>query len=344
MLATDHNWNEKPLKDLAARIQADKDRLAEFDAVEDSLRKAPETYLTRLDIPTDPRQKVHAAVAVGNPDTAANVSVTVPGLGSSTRESLPNMVSEARSLQRETQRQLYNAGKPSAVSTIAYMGYDPPANPLNTHSLNDALATMSDGHARAGAANLSSYLEQVRANNPSAHITLLGHSYGSLTSSLALQDLNAHGAHPVNDVVFYGSPGLELTDPAQLGLGAGHAYVMGSPSDPISSYIAPLANQHGWGDDPYNGMLPQLSAQAGPDTADIFRPGIDGHADYARVFHAPDGHDMVRMSEYNLAAVTAGLPNNEVMAAPQLAPPKPMLPGVVGIPAMGPSNAVGGGR
>ncbi|PIJ32070.1 hypothetical protein BMW24_020320 [Mycobacterium heckeshornense] len=34
--------------------------------------------------------------------------------------------------------------------------------------------------------------------------------------------------HPVNDAVFYGSPGLELTDPSQLGLANGHAYVMRS--------------------------------------------------------------------------------------------------------------------
>jgi thioesterase domain-containing protein len=70
---------------------------------------------------------------------------------------------------------------------------------------------------------LSSYLQDVRANNPTGYVTLLGHSYGSLTSSLALQDLNAQGLHPVNDVVFYGSPGLELTSPDQLGLGAGKA-------------------------------------------------------------------------------------------------------------------------
>jgi Alpha/beta hydrolase len=52
---------------------------------------------------------------------------------------------------------------------------------------------------------------------------------GSLTSSLALQQLNAQGLHPVNDAVFYGSPGLELDNPSQLGLANGHAFVMKAP-------------------------------------------------------------------------------------------------------------------
>jgi Alpha/beta hydrolase len=54
----------------------------------------------------------------------------------------------------------------------------------------------------------------------------------------------------VNDVVFYGSPGLELTSPDQLGLGAGQAYVMQAPDDPITSVVAALAPLHGWGGRP----------------------------------------------------------------------------------------------
>jgi hypothetical protein len=336
MLATDHGWNKDALDKLAAQIRAGQGRLAEFDAVDEALRRAPETYLTQLEIPPGDTGKVHAAVAVGNPDTAANVSVTVPGLGGSTRTSLPDMVSEARSLREETTRQLVNEPRPASVATIAWMGYDPPPNPINTHSPRDGLATLSADQAKAGASSLSSYLEQVRANSPDAHITLLGHSYGSLTSSLALQDLNAAGAHPVNDVVFYGSPGLGLTDPAQLGLGAGHAYVMGAPTDPIVRDVAPWAPAHGWGGNPYDGLLPQLSAQAGPDPAGVYHPGVAGHADYPRLFHAPDGRDVVRMSEFNLAAITAGLPG--VPASPQvpLRPPNLLPPNV-------PPEFLGGG-
>jgi alpha-beta hydrolase superfamily lysophospholipase len=83
------------------------------------------------------------------------------------------------------------------------------------------MATMGDGKARAGTHSLSSYLQQVATNNPNAEVTLLGHSYGSLTASLALQDLNAHGLHPVDNAVFYGSPRLELNCPDVLSITPG---------------------------------------------------------------------------------------------------------------------------
>ncbi|CKR56706.1 Alpha/beta hydrolase of uncharacterised function (DUF1023) [Mycobacterium tuberculosis] len=302
------------------------------------MSRAPETYLTQLQIPEDPNQQVLAAVAVGNPDTAANVSVTVPGVGSTTRGALPGMVTEARDLRSEVIRQLNAAGKPASVATIAWMGYHPPPNPLDTGSAGDLWQTMTDGQAHAGAADLSRYLQQVRANNPSGHLTVLGHSYGSLTASLALQDLDAQSAHPVNDVVFYGSPGLELYSPAQLGLDHGHAYVMQAPHDLITNLVAPLAPLHGWGLDPY--LTPgftELSSQAGFDPGGIWRDGVYAHGDYPRSFLDAAGQPQLRISGYNLAAIAAGLPDNTV--GPPLLPP--ILGG--GMPAA-PGPALRGGR
>ncbi|WP_101947933.1 alpha/beta hydrolase [Mycobacterium sp. 3519A] len=318
------------LNELKDQLTSAKSYLGDLNAVHDALGKAPETYLTAFDPRTGTGKHVLAAVAVGNPDTARNVSVTVPGLGSNTQETLPGMVSEAQNLRLEAERQMRNAGVPGSAATIAWMGYDPPPNPLNTLSPRDALATIGDGQARAGADSLSSYLEQVRANNPNGHITLFGHSYGSLTSSLALQELNAQGLHPVNDVVFYGSPGLELTSPDQLGLSAGHAYVMRGVDDPIATAVAELAPLHGWGVNPYDGMFPQLSAQAGLDPGGVLREGVQSHSDYARL----GSDNQLRMSGYNLAAVMAGLPDNVAMAppppAPIPAPQPPLIPGVPG--------------
>jgi hypothetical protein len=327
-----HGGDSAQLQGLTDQLDAAHNRMAELDSVDRALGEAPETYLTQLDIPSDPNQKVRSAVAVGNPDAASNISVTVPGLGSSTRTTLDDMVKEARSLREEATQQLRNAGKPGSVSTIAFMGYDPPANPRDTMSPRDLWRTINDDRAQSGAANLASYLQHVRSNNPAAQLTLLGHSYGSLTSSLALQQLNAQGLHPVNDVVFYGSPGLELKDPAQLGLGPGHAYVMGAPTDPIVQDAAQLAPLHDWGPNPYEGMLPQLSSQAGLDPAGVYRAGVHEHADYARLFHSPDGREILRMSEYNFAAIVAGLPDNKVLATPLLPPPShtPIAPNLLG--------------
>ncbi len=319
--------DQSRLQDLNGQLGAAQSRLAELDSVDKALGEAPETYLTQLSIRTDPNQKVGAVVAVGNPDTAADIAVTVPGLGSTTKDSLPGMVSEARNLQTTAQDELRRLGRPGSVATIAFMGYDPPANPLNTTSPRDLWRTMSDDRARAGAASLSSYLQQVRADNPTAHISLFGHSYGSLTASLALQQLNAQGLHPVNDAVFYGSPGLELANPDQLGLANGHAYVMRGRSDWIPE-LGALAPLHGWGVDPYDGMLPELSAEGGTSPDGVARAGVSSHADYPRAVTGPGGEQVLRMSGYNLAVVAAGIADmpdggKQLVMAPTLTNPQP---------------------
>jgi hypothetical protein len=292
----DHLGNG-PTRDAAIK------RMAELNAISDGLSRADETYLAQLDVPDDYGKPVHAAIAVGNPDTATNVSVTVPGVSSTTKDSLPSMVSEANNLRRTALTQLRRLGIQGSVATIAWMGYDPPANPIDTGSAYDTWLTMTDDQAQPGATDLANCLKQVHATNPNAHLTLLGHSYGSLTSSLALQQLHSQGSHAVDDAVFYGSPGLELYSPSQLGLD-GQAYVMRAPDDYITSYIAPLSPLHGWGFDPYNGWLPELSSQAGVSPDGILRGGAYTHADYPR---APNGTTL-NMSGYNLATVVAGIP------------------------------------
>jgi hypothetical protein len=144
-----------------------------------------------------------------------------------------------------------------------------------------------------------------------------------------LQQLNAQGLHPVNDAVFYGSPGLELNDPSQLGLANGHAYVMKAPpGDDWIPEVAPLAPLHGWGSDPYGGMMPELSSQAGTSPDGVMREGVHSHADYPRAVTGPGGEQMLRMSGYNLAVVAAGIADlpdgaKQLMMAPTLLNPRP---------------------
>jgi hypothetical protein len=307
------------LNALGAQLAPLKEHLAQLNSISDALSKAPETYLTVFDPRTGTGKQVLAAVAVGNPDTAAKVSVSVPGVGSTTKDSLPSMVTEASNLRDTTQRQMDRLGIPGTVATVAWMGYDTPPNALNTGSPRDAWATMNDDLAQTGATDLSNYLKSVNANNPNADISLLGHSYGSLTSSLALQQLHDQGVHVVDNAVFYGSPGLELTSSGELGLDPGHAFVMRAPDDPITNYFAPLAPAHGWGVDPYAGILPELSSQAGLSPDNVMRDGVSSHADYPRL----GAGDQLRMSGYNLAAVVAGVPSDQLVMAPP--PPMPRI-------------------
>lgn len=295
------------LRAVADELGAARDRMAEFDSIDKALRTAPETYLTQLNIPADNKQKVGATVAVGNPDTAANIAVSVPGLGATARDSLPGMVIDAWNLQTTAQDELTRLGLQASVVTVAFVGHDPPPNPIKTASPRDLWRAIGDRRARDGATILSSYLQQVRANNPAAHISVFGHSYGSLTASLALQQLNAKGLHPVNDAVFCGSPGLELVNPGRLGLADGHAYVMRAIGHDAIPELAPLARLHGWGPDPYLGMMAELSSRAGVSPDGVERAGVTGHTDYSHAVVGPDGAPVLRMSGYNLAVIAAGI-------------------------------------
>ena len=93
--------------------------------------------------------------------------------------------------------------------------------------------------ARAGAVSLARFYDGIQGARDAgpAHLTAIGHSYGSLTTGLALQQPGDHG---VSDAIFYGSPGEEASTPAQLNLASGHALRDGDPDDPIQwVYDAP---------------------------------------------------------------------------------------------------------
>ncbi len=59
--------------------------------------------------------------------------------------------------------------------------------------------------------------------------------------------------------------------------------------------------------------------QAVTDPGGVLRQGVEAHAEYARL----GSDNQLRMSGYNLAAVMAGLPGNELFAPP---PPPPIAP------------------
>jgi len=61
-------------------------------------------------------EHAHAAIAVGNPDTADHVSVTAPGLDTTVAGSIEGMTEEAFDLQQETLRQLQNSPSGSLES------------------------------------------------------------------------------------------------------------------------------------------------------------------------------------------------------------------------------------
>lgn len=280
-------------------------KLADLTALRATLAEHPDAGLLLLDTASIPG-KVLAAVGVGDVDNAERVAVTVGGLTTRVSDSTANMVRQAGLQRDEAQLLRRNAGaaNPDAVASIAWLGYDAP------DSLRDVA---HDWLARDGARALNSFYRGLAAagNNPNPDIVAFGHSYGSLTTSLALQQ----GA-PVSDVVLYGSPGAELTDAAQLGAPPGHAYFMIGADDVVSELIPGFK---AFGAPPQNvpGMA-ELSTDEGYAWGGRYGDGqlherAYGHSEYART----GSNGNLRMSGYNLAVVLAGLPADLITPWPE---------------------------
>jgi hypothetical protein len=326
---------------LAAARAAGSDHLADLDELDAQLAGHPDRKLMLFDPSSG--QRVHAAIAVGDPDTAEHVSVTVPGLNTTVAASMGAMVSEATSLRREALRQLSRAGghPEQDVAAIAWIGYDTPQvrlpdDPADLPAVARGLYQVShDDVARAGAADLARFFDGIVAARGGAplNLTAVGHSYGSLTTGLALQQPGQHG---VDAAIFYGSPGIGAATPAQLGLAPGTVFTMATPDDPIRWVYdgPPIARVlarviPGTVDDALLGAADLSGAgHFGPDpvanphfvhletgpvrAADGWQlEGAAGHSQYPE----PGLAGLPRSTGYNIAAVVAGLPHNVIERA-----------------------------
>ncbi|WP_450104125.1 alpha/beta hydrolase [Rhodococcus triatomae] len=330
-----HEANVGRIDDERARLEADRDRLRnnladnvfggtftdddaalwyteqklrDLEEIEKVVAANPDGRLMLLDLKTGERGM--AAFAVGDPDSADHVSVTAPGVNTNIDDSFAGMVREAELLRLEAEKQLDRAGRgDETVASVAWLGYEPPQTTGPSNALFDHLRGYGDvaqtDRAQAGAARLASFYEglDVASTHPDPHITALGHSYGSLTTGLALQD-PAPG-QPVDDAVFYGSPGVNADDEADLGLGAGHAWVLEADGDVL---IPDIGRIHRFGPDPSTADFEQLATDAGTSPDGVAREGVRSHSQYPQL----GGNRELRMSGYNMASVVAGLPDQVV--------------------------------
>jgi WXG100 family type VII secretion target len=192
-----------------------------------------------------------AAIAIGDPDAAANTAVVVPGTSHSVTEGWLSS-DDASNIYNETR-----AADPSrSTSVLAWMGYDAP------DSLTDPQVGQT-GLAHQGGQLLASDVNALAATHHDGvptHITAIGHSYGSTT----VADAAAGYGMKVNDVVLVGCPGTDMAKNAadfHLPEG-GHVYVGSASTDPIT-FLGGIPQAHMPGTD--------ITVALGPD------PAMDGY-------------------------------------------------------------------
>lgn len=209
-------WNEKYGEQKARAdssmkgMQAIEDR---FDATGEN--GLPPAYLLGFDSEKNGR----AIVANGNPDTADHTAVYVPGTTSNLGK-IGGDVERMTNLWRESDAMA--GGK--EVSTVTWLGYDAPQSVVKDAPFRH--------YADDGAPAFNKFMDGLNVTNTTdsgGHHTAIGHSYGTtLIGSAARQgELNA------DDVVFAGSPGVQVGEASQMDVPKGHVWNEEAEDDPV---------------------------------------------------------------------------------------------------------------
>jgi hypothetical protein len=219
-----------------------RDGLVASAAAKDLRGNPPEVFLLRYQ-PEAFGGVGAAAIAIGNPDTAANTAVLVDGSGSGVREGTLADTDGVRVYEESTRA---DWAKQTAV--VMWVGYDAP-NTVFDPRLYEPNAARTGGRLLAADVNALAVTHQ---GSPT-HMTVVGHSYGSTVVS----DAATYGMR-TNDVVLVGSPGTDRAHSAadfHLSRG-GHLYVGAASGDAVTwspgrvrpGLIGPTLG--GLGDDP----------------------------------------------------------------------------------------------
>jgi hypothetical protein len=287
------NWFGGLFTNDDARAERVRGMLQALDAVEAELARDPDD--TRLLVLDPSGSLLKAAVAKGDVDTADHVAVFTPGMGTTVQGSLEGYVADADRLRTLAEDRLRETGSRGTVATVAWLGYEAPGGSAGDVLSFGDRSVVRDNAAQNGAPALTSFLQGVDAARPGTsadpHLTALGHSYGSLTTGLALQQPTG-----VDDVVFFGSPGVGTSKVEDLQVPGGHAFVIEARNDAVADFAR-------FGRDP-NQMDGVTGLSAREESVGGLRlTESTGHSEY---------FVQGSTSQHNLAVTIAGLHDQQV--------------------------------
>ncbi|MGX5695402.1 putative T7SS-secreted protein [Agromyces soli] len=155
-----------------------------------------------------------AQIAVGNLDTAQNVSYLIPGMNTFTTD-MDGWTTAAQNLYN----QLHDLNSTGSFAVVAWVGYETPPVPV-MGGLD--FGVMTGDYARAGADRLATDLAGFNAatSGHDATLNVVAHSYGTTTSATTLAE-NDLG---ITNYVMVGSAGIEPAVGGADAIYADHVY------------------------------------------------------------------------------------------------------------------------
>lgn len=281
---------------LLVRARAARDALAVPGADPDLMTGDPVDVNLLVYQPTAFGGDGAVAVSYGDPDTADNTAVVVPGI-TNDGASIVGQGSDAYRLFQQAQ------DRGESTATIAWMGYDAPSwDPQDALDWPgeglDMGSVVREDSAEAGGLLLADFVDGLRATDEGgrSHLSVIGHSYGSTTAANAAHD---HGI-ATDSLTLIGSPGASggVDTVADLGMPAGRVYV-GSADHDFVTWLG-RDGDVGMGKDP---------AQADFDATRFeVDHGVEFHADELEVGTANHTSYFLEESQSlaNLAAIVTG--------------------------------------
>ncbi|WP_330338071.1 alpha/beta hydrolase [Streptomyces sp. NBC_00557] len=200
----------------------------------------PQAYLLSFDT----KGLGHAVIANGNPDTADNTAVYVPGTGAR----LANAGGDIKRMT-DTWQEAHAQAPDKTTSTITWIGYDAPQNILTD--------SPSPSYAHDSAPKLNTFLEGLQTARSGSHVctssshtTVIAHSYGTTVVGAATKEHHI-AAH---DIVVAGSPGMLVGDASDLGVGSDHLWSEAARDDPVPYIGRQFLGGEKWGVQHYHGV------------------------------------------------------------------------------------------
>ncbi|MGO1834396.1 MAG: alpha/beta hydrolase [Actinomycetaceae bacterium] len=275
-------------------------RVEDAQARVDSIIAVQNTLALEIDGDGAPRQlllldtesgdRVHAAVAIGNVDTADHVTGLTPGFTTTVDDSLASYDSHMLDLRDTMEGELDRYGHTDeTVATVAWLGYDAP----QWDGVIGSNSVLTQGTAERAGEDLANFYGGINASRPDdPHLTAMGHSYGSTTLGHALQ----RPGTGVDDVVFMSSPGIGTDSISDLHVPQDSVYYVENNGDKI-------ADSGIFGED-----LTTMDGvhQLATDDRTVDGRGYDGTTGHSSVFD--DGST----AQYNSALVAAGLEEHTI--------------------------------
>ncbi len=199
-------------------------RLDALDAIARTLEQGNRQLLV---LDNSSSEDTLAAIGIGDVHTATHVAVFVPGLGSDVRGDVERYDGDLAALGRVAEKTLPEG---ESVACVTWMNYQAPH--VGWSLLDPQRTVLAPLAASVGAPRLTAFLDGLdAARGQDPHLSLLGHSYGSLVAAMSLQGVADAG---VDEFVALGSAGLGVDDVDRLSVPPGNLFVAEAQGDVVA--------------------------------------------------------------------------------------------------------------